>query len=104
MSTATLTPAAISETPLSALRVNELFLFTETVMMAWEANPAGCAADTYLAEQVSALYFPCHYVSMVGLEAGLSDADLRTMAARLEAMKTMLDAIDVMSMAAFLAA
>jgi len=104
MSVATLTPAAITDTALSPMRVAELFLFTETVMMAWEANPAGCKPDSYLSEQVSALYFPCHYVSMVGIVPGISDADLSKMAARLEAMKLMLDAIDVMSTDAIMAA
>lgn len=97
MSTATLTPTAITTTPLSVLRVNELFLFAETVLMAWEANPTGCAPDAYLSEQVSALYIPVHYVSMVGIVDGLTDSDLSTMTARLLAIRKILGLIDVLS-------
>jgi hypothetical protein len=91
------TPNAIATMALSPLRVNALFLFADTVLEAWEANPAECAADSYLFEQVTALYFPAHYVRMVGIVDGLSDADLDSMAARLEAIRAILDAIDVLS-------
>ena len=99
-----LTPDAIASTPLSVLRVNALFLFAETALMAWEANPTECAPDTYLSEQVSALYFPVHYVRMVGIVDDLTDADLDIMARRLEAIGAMLDAIDILSTEHFLAA
>lgn len=86
-----LSPAQITDTPLTPLRAYELWLFADTIRLAMESNPEACMSDTYLQEQISALYFPAS--CWVAPEPGQSDEDIKLIAKRLLGLKEQLDAI-----------
>lgn len=86
-----LTPASIAETALTPLRAGELLLFAETIRMAMEQNPTSCMSDTYLQEQITALYFPAE--AWTALAEGLTPEEITLTARRVLAIREQLDAI-----------
>ncbi len=93
---AALSPSAIQNAPMTDLRAIELGALALTILEAYRADVDACLNDTYIREQITALYLALHRAKIPDGSEG------RILAGRIALIQRCLDEVDRITIDALL--